>query len=250
MGVTALALIVTLHACTGTPTAGHAPPPVSATTNLTGGTGFQIQLPAFVERPRPGDFSICHGNTCAKRARISLSDSDWDQVRTILREPAPDAGTERVNIAAAVALLESMVGLMTGTDADLGKDDGMGRPGQLDCDWMSQSPQRFTYHAADRRFAPPSQRGRSATRGPFTGLLAQWFYFPRPSCATRSPAWTMRIPWFRRTASCPDIVPMSDWWRAALPPGCGIGRTDYTIAGISHRFPACCTWCTSSRSRG
>lgn len=217
--VTALALIVSMHACTGTPTAEHAPPPVSATRNLTGGTGFQIQLPAFVERPRPGDFSICHGNTCAKRARIRLSESDWDQVRALLREPAPDAGTERVKIAAAVALLESMVGLMTGTDADLGKDDGMGRPGQLDCiDESVNTTVYLTMLQTDGLLRFHSVGGQ-ATRGPFTGLLAQWPHSTSVLRDTQSGVEYAVDSWFLANGEPPYIVPMSDWWRGWRPPG-------------------------------
>ncbi len=219
VGVTALALLVTLHACSGVRTAGEAPPPVSATNNLTGGAGFQIQLPAFVERPRPGDFSICHGNTCAKRARISLSESDWEQVRAILRDPAPDANMERTNIAAAVALLESMVGLMTGTDVDLGKDDGMGSPGQLDCIDESVNTTVYLTMLQNDGLLRFHSVGGQATRGPFTGLLTQWPHSTSVIRDTQSGTEYAVDSWFLANGEPPYIVPMSEWWRGWRAPG-------------------------------
>lgn len=219
VGVIALALLVALHACGGGRTAPQAPPPVSATNNLTGGTGFQTQLPAFVSRPRPGDFSICHGNTCAKRARISLSASDWDHVRAVLKQPPRDASMERVRIAEAVALLENLVGLMTGTDVDLGKDDGMGRPGQLDCiDESINTTVYLTMLQNDGLLRFHSVEGQ-ATRGPFTGLLTQWPHSTSVMRETESGTEYAVDSWFLANGEPPYIVPMSEWWRGWRPPG-------------------------------
>ena len=217
--VTALALLVSLHACSGVPRTGQAPPPVTAANNLTGGAGFQVQLPAFVEHPQPGDFSICHGNTCSKRARISLSAADWDQVRAILLHPAATASAERQNIATAVALLENMVGLKSGTDADLGRDEGMGRPGQLDCvDEAINTTVYLTMLQNDGLLRFHNVGGR-ATRGPFTGLFAQWPHSTSVMRDTESGTEYAVDAWFLANGEPPFIVPMSDWWRGWRPPG-------------------------------
>lgn len=81
---------------------------------------------------------ICHGGGCAQMQRVALSDDEWLQVSTIFAYSAdtklPVAEHERKQIAQAVGVLESLIGIKTGTSTDrAGTFNNAGYPGQLDC---------------------------------------------------------------------------------------------------------------------
>lgn len=126
---------------------------------------------------------------------------------------------ERVNIAAAVALLENLVGRMTGTDVDLGKDDGMGRPGQLDCIDESVNTTVYLTMLQNDGLLRFHSVGGQATRGPFTGLLTQWPHSTSVMRDTESGTEYAVDSWFLANGEPPYIVPMSEWWRGWRPPG-------------------------------
>lgn len=67
--------------------------------------------------PSFSNFFECHGYGCVFVNRIALSTEEWQKVRAMFEPPAGDARGERRQIAAAVALLEHLVGVRTGTSA-------------------------------------------------------------------------------------------------------------------------------------
>src|SRR5690242_15938720 len=84
--------------------------------------------------PVPGNFFACYGYGCKYRARIALTDEEWQEVRATFDPPPEDAATERQQIGEAVAQLERFFGERTGTlvhqeDSRL----NFGDPTQLDC---------------------------------------------------------------------------------------------------------------------
>ncbi len=85
---------------------------------------------------QPSAFLVCHGHGCQTRTAVSLAATQWEQVRTLMLPPAPDAVTERQRIAQATALLETLVAPQAGTGGDVGGTfSGLGRgKGQLDCE--------------------------------------------------------------------------------------------------------------------
>jgi hypothetical protein len=82
----------------------------------------------------PAHFEFCHGGGCAATESISLAEEEWEQVRLMFSSLPENAIEERERIAQAIALLENMVGAITGTSSDRGGNfKGIGIPGQLDC---------------------------------------------------------------------------------------------------------------------
>ena len=79
-----------------------------------------------LEVPERHAFSLCFGHGCKHSAAVWLSDAQWAEVRTIFidfsadmpTDAATNAREERVRIARAVALLESMAGEQAGTLLD------------------------------------------------------------------------------------------------------------------------------------
>lgn len=101
-------------------------------TNSIPGMQALFQLPP----PRPGEFYVCHEHGCREKTRVSLSASEWGQVRSLMSPPAATAGDERGRIARATALLEVLVAPQAGTARDVGGTfQGVGQgSGQLDCE--------------------------------------------------------------------------------------------------------------------
>ena len=99
--------------------------------------------------PHPAQFRECHGFSCAVPSRVVLRPADWRRVHAIFTPPAKDAATERRHIAAAVALMQRLVGAQTGTSAhqwthkDMMILPNLGDPTQLDC--IDEAVNTWTY---------------------------------------------------------------------------------------------------------
>lgn len=170
----------------------------------------------MIQNPKPFAFSVCHGHTCARLDTVSLDHEKWQRVRNIFSIPAADPESERRYIAEAVALLETLVGPLTGTAGEKGKNlDGAGQDGQMDC--IDESLNTTTYlkmlHAEGLlRWHKVESR---STRG--------WFIFGWPhSTAVIREAQSDRAfavdSWFEDNGVPPHIMPLDVWksgWRPA-----------------------------------
>lgn len=78
-------------------------------------------------------FSACTNFACRNNINTSLRDSEWQQVRNLLKA-AGNPEEERLQIKQAIGLLETLVGEKTGTKVDLpGNQRPQNYRGQLDC---------------------------------------------------------------------------------------------------------------------
>jgi hypothetical protein len=113
-----------------------------ATTDATSGNNL---LSSFAMRdPAPGNFFACYGYGCKYKARIALTEEEWRDVRAEFDPPPADASTERRQVAEAVALLELLVGLRTGTSMHQQHSRfSYGDSTQLDC--VDDSVNTWTY---------------------------------------------------------------------------------------------------------
>lgn len=96
----------------------------------------------YHETPSLDGFNICIGGGCAEIKHVALSDSEWQKVAGIftyarvyvLANAQEKAAQERKWIADAVGLLETIVGIKTGTSTDrAGTFNNSSFSGQLDC---------------------------------------------------------------------------------------------------------------------
>lgn len=86
------------------------------------------------QQPVLDGFDMCHGGSCAEVSRVSLSESEWQQIRALFYPFSDDAETERKRIAEAIGVMERIVGIKTATHTDRGGTFGNSSfPGQLDC---------------------------------------------------------------------------------------------------------------------
>ena len=89
---------------------------------------------------------VCMNFSCRRKEIVKLSQEDWDSVANWLRQPAPDAHTERLHIKQAIGWMEVVVGRYTPSHLDVGGDLQNGAvtfPGQLDC--IDESLNTTTY---------------------------------------------------------------------------------------------------------
>jgi hypothetical protein len=105
----------------------------------------------------PSNFTICYGYGCRQSAQVQLSAAQWKSVRNVFSPMPSDAASERACIALAIGVAESIVGPLTGTDADIGGSfQGAFRKNQMDCEdeavntctylIMMQADGLITYH--------------------------------------------------------------------------------------------------------
>ncbi len=88
----------------------------------------------FHSTPTLTSFEICHSGGCAEVSAVSLSDEEWQQVSAIFENNVQNAAKERAQIAAAIGVLEALVGEKIGTSGDLaGTFGNSSHKGQLDC---------------------------------------------------------------------------------------------------------------------
>jgi len=107
--------------------------------------------------PHLSSFTICYGYGCRQSARVQLSAVQWGCVRDVFSPRPSDAAGERACIALAIGVMESIVGPLAGTDADIGESlQGAFRKNQMDCEdeavntctylVMMQEDGLITYH--------------------------------------------------------------------------------------------------------
>jgi hypothetical protein len=107
--------------------------------------------------PYPSSFTICYGYGCRQSARVQLTSAQWERVRNVFSPRPSDAAGERACIALAIGVMESIVGPLTGTDADIGGSlQGSFLKNQMDCEdeaintctylVMMQDDELITYH--------------------------------------------------------------------------------------------------------
>ena len=99
--------------------------------------------------PTPASFIECHGYSCAERSRVSLSAAEWGRVKAQLAPPAHDARAERAKVARAIAVMQKIVGVQTGTGVhqwthkDMMILPNLGDPTQRDC--IDEAVNTWTY---------------------------------------------------------------------------------------------------------
>ena len=144
---------------------------------------------------------------------VSLTASQWQSIRNLFAAYTSPA-QERENIRQAIALLENMVGEITGTRRDLaGNVAGAGQPGQLDC--VSESKNTSTY--LQLMFDDGLLRWHVVEERQVRHLLifdTHW----TAVITDRSNGVRFAVDsWFRDNGQPPDIQRLSDWLSGRKP---------------------------------
>ena len=165
--------------------------------------------------PKPARFNICYGHGCTSLAPVKLSAEQWEQVRRVFAQPAATPAEEREQIGAAVALLETIVGALTGTAGDKGGNlKGLGLYGQMDCIDESTNTTNYLYmlqHDGLMRWHTVADRS------------TRWslFTWPHTTAVIRerdsAERWAVDS-WFLDNGEPPFVLPLQTWKRGWTPP--------------------------------
>lgn len=172
--------------------------------------------PDIETNPSPAHFSVCYNGSCKEVAQVSVTAEQWKQVTAPLMTPAPDAEAERKQIATAVGLMEQVVGVLTGTSHDKGRND-MGEPGDNWMDCIDESTNTTSYmrmFAKDGLLRHHTVEDRQ-TRG--------WFIFGYPHTSAiirdKDSGQVYAVDsWFHDNGVPPEILPVEVWHAGWNPP--------------------------------
>jgi hypothetical protein len=192
------------------------------------GISLACQADVFVREdiivdPDPAQFNICYDHGCTSLAWVKLDADQWQRVRDIFATPADTPAAEREQIRTAIALLETMVGALTGTSGDKGGNlAGFGLLGQMDC--IDESINTTTYLSMLQKYgllrwhelADRATRWSLFTWPHTTAVIAQ---------RTGHELWAVDS-WFLDNGEPPFILPLQVWRNGWMPPaqdGAGSG---------------------------
>ena len=165
--------------------------------------------------PDPARFNICYDHGCTSLAWVKLSPEQWEQVRELFAKPADTAAEERAQIAAGIALFESIVGALTGTAGDKGGNwKGLGLPGQMDC--IDESTNTTIYLRMLQKYG--LIRWHTVEDRATRWTLFSW---PHTTAVIRerdSPARWAVDSWFLDNGEAPFVLPLETWRRGWRPP--------------------------------
>ena len=170
----------------------------------------------IIHHPSTEKFSVCLNHSCETVVTQALSRADWQQVSAPLQSAAPTAAVERQAIGRALAIMEQIVGSLTGTGLDRGGNlRGFGLQGQMDCIDESTNASTYLYLLESTGLLRHhTLEDRSTRFGLFVGM-------PHTTAVIRETASGQRYAvdsWFFDNGQPPAIGELSAW-KAGWRPG-------------------------------
>lgn len=171
--------------------------------------------PDIITDPDPAQFNICYDYGCASLAWVKLSDEQWQRVPAVFAPPAASPADEREQIRRAIALLESIVGPMTGTAHDKGGSwPGLGQTGQMDC--IDESTNTTIYLTMLQKYG--LLRWHNVEDRSTRWSLFRW---PHTTAVIAERAggreWAVDS-WFLDNGEPPFVLPLETWKDGWMPP--------------------------------
>jgi len=180
---------------------------------LSGCANLKIaQIPA----PQ-NSFAVCYGYGCHTVQQISLSEQQWSFIETLFIPLADNAEIERQQLARAIAQMEHMAGVKTGTQDDLpGTFEALFQNTSHQMDCVDEATNTTLYLKMFR------QRGlmRFHREGP---RINRGFFFngwPHTSAVITNSHTGEKFAvdaWFHKNGVEPEIVPISLWYSGWHP---------------------------------
>ncbi len=164
-----------------------------------------------IEVPSETSLTICHGYDCTFHTTVSLTPDEWKSIAAPLEKTAPDAASERTQIALAIAQFELVVGAKTGTGGDLGKLRFLtaGDETQMDCIDETTNTTTYLVLLESRGKLHWHRTGRPAKRGAF--IDGRWYHETAVIVEAASGAEFAIDSWFEDNGMPPHIIPLDDW---------------------------------------
>lgn len=169
------------------------------------------------ENQHPGQLHYCQTVGCLQRSRLQLTPAQWQQITRLFQPPAVTSNQERQQIAQAIGQMEQLIGPLTNTANDEGRNVLFpDKPGhQLDCvAEASNSTQTLLllHHQQLLRWHRPVH---PAHRGPLQ-LSAPHFSAVIQDQSSQQ-LWAVDS-WFLANGEPAVIVPLTRWRKGYSPP--------------------------------
>lgn len=162
-------------------------------------------------------FAICHGGGCAVVRQVSLTADEWQQVRAVFAPDISDAEAERRYIAAAVGLLEQLVGAKSAIWQDrAGTFGNAAYAGQLDCNDEAANATTYLKLLRQDRLIRFHRIGDTKLRGFF---IRGWPHTTASIVDMQSGQSYAVDSWFYDNGQPAVVVPLADWKRGWNPGG-------------------------------
>jgi hypothetical protein len=170
-------------------------------------------------------FEICHSGGCAEISQLSLSDEDWQKVSTIFNHKPENAQQERAQIAAAIGVLEDIVGQKIGTADDKAGTFSSANLGQLDCNDEAINTTTYMRLLKQAGFMPLNDIEDTRTRSFF---FNGW---PHSTAVIHDIKTNERFAvdsWFYDNGHAATVVPLAIWKSGYRPSDSPIGMSTNT----------------------
>ena len=185
--------------------------------------GSELRYLLEHEYPRenlsPQNFVVCLQHGCQKEVDVALSAGEWQSVRDVFSAPPPvglagSAEGERVQIAFALARIETLVAEQANTGNDVGGSfSGFGRSNQLDCvDEMVNTATYLTLMYEDELFEF-HRPGRRVTEA--LSSRGFWPHTVSTVIDTTDERHYVIDTWIKNNGEVPYVMALSDWTRGA-----------------------------------
>lgn len=174
----------------------------------------------IVTNPTPIGFTVCHDNGCSSLGHVSLTPDQWQALRGLFHPLARNAAEEREILRQAIALMEKIVGVATGTSSDKGGTFN-GGDGQMDC--IDESINTTLYLTMFQNFGLMREHKVEdrATRGWFIGGWPHTTAVISETAVLREGGsrqlWAVDS-WFLDNGEPPFILPLEKW-KSGWQPG-------------------------------
>lgn len=204
---------VALVACLETPPGLLVPKPLGLNPFDGNQGGTQRLAP-----PTPASFSICHGHTCRFVAQAGFSIAQWQSIETAFAGGFASAQREREILPVIIGMMETLVGVQTGTGGDLAENHARhGESGQMDC--IDESSNTLTYLTLldDAALLRWHRVGTRLNRGPYTLVMQA----PHSAAEMIELATGTRYAvdsWFGANGQPAMVVSQAVWARGYRPP--------------------------------
>ena len=164
----------------------------------------------YKEKNSISAFLVCSEYSCSTEQWVSLSETEWSQVRSNFL-PAPlSAPDERERIRRAVAMMENLVGPKIGTDIDRAGAAifTLDKRGQLDCIDEAYNTTTYLRFMDSDNLIQYHQIGEPARRG---YILNRWPHNTATVIEHDTGASYAVDSWFGANGALPDVVSLQSW---------------------------------------
>jgi len=167
-----------------------------------------------ITEPTVKSIAHCHGYGCKFKQEITLTQSEWNNIRKPLRYKTTSAQKERTRIAKSIALFESVIGAKTGTDQDVAKTFVTRGDFQLDCADESVNTALYLKLLENNDMIKHHTIETPVIRGFSSG--GRWFHETAVIKETKSETLYAVDAWWKDNGHSPYIISLEEWlngWR-------------------------------------